>query len=207
MIAFLRGELAGKTDSAALIDVNGVGYLVNMGALTLAQLPEVGEQVLVLTHFQVSDAGAALYGFLTREEQTLFEELLGVSGVGPKVALAAVGFYTSAELARAIAAEDVTKVSRIPGVGKKTAQRIILELKGSLDSLGAGDGSAGMFADAGEGTAAVAVVPAKESPAEVAFAALLSMGFTSREAELALQGAPAEASESVLLQYALKNLG
>lgn len=201
MIAFLRGEVAGRTATDALVDVGGVGYCVHMGARQLAQLPEVGQPVKVLTYMQVSDAGMALYGFLEDSERQLFLQLLQVSGVGPKVACAVLGHYAAEELAHAIATEDVNMVAKVPGVGKKTAQRIILELKGSLESFDA-VGMAPLFGGRG-----VTAAPKKVSAAEAVTAALLSMGFTGREAELALQGAPEDGSESALLKYALKKLG
>ena len=197
MIAFLHGKLAGRTPTQAFIDVNGVGYAVNMSGTALSRLPETGSTVLVLTYLQVSESGVALYGFLTEEERELFGQLIGVSGIGPKVALAALGFFEPQDLIRAVATEDVKAVSRIPGVGKKTAQRMILELKGSLATFGS------VSASPGEGAAA----PAAASARDGVYEALLSMGFTSKEAELALKGATEDGSESVLLQYALKKLG
>ena len=118
MIAFLRGKLAARTATQALIDVGGVGYAVNMSGTALSRLPEQGTPVEVLTYLQVSEQGIALYGFLTEAERALFEELIGVSGIGPKVALATLSFFEPEDLVRAIATEDVKAVSRIPGVGK-----------------------------------------------------------------------------------------
>ena len=128
MIAFLKGRLAGKTAAAAFIDVNGVGYAVGMSQASLSKLPEAGASVAVHTYLQVRDDAIALYGFMTVEEKALFERLIGVGGVGPKVALAALSVFTPQALVAAIAAQDVAAVSKIPGVGKKTASRIILEL-------------------------------------------------------------------------------
>ena len=133
MIAFLKGRLAGKTAATAFIDVNGVGYAVGMSQASLSKLPEAGAPVEVHTYMQVRDDAVALFGFMTVEEKALFERLIGVGGVGPKVALAALSVFTPQALVAAIAAQDVAAVSKIPGVGKKTASRIILELKGSLD--------------------------------------------------------------------------
>ena len=190
MIAFLEGKLVERSLSSACIEVGGIGYLVHLSQASLAKLPEVGSRVRVLTHLQVREDAWTLYGFLSMEEKALFERLIGVSGVGPKVALAALSSFAPRTLADAIAAQDVALVSRIPGVGKKTASRIILELKG-ID---------GLF---GEG---VPAAPADEG-LKGATEALLSMGFTSTEAEVALKGAPEGAGEGALLQYALKRLG
>lgn len=194
MIAFLNGILAGKTQDTAFIDVGGIGYAVGMAAGSLAKLPETGERVQVHTHLYVREDAISLFGFLSVEEKNLFLRLNSVSGIGPKVALSALSVFSPQQLVAAITSQDVALVSRIPGVGKKTASRIILELKGSLDAdlLGAAAGAAPV----GAGSVLQGVADA-----------LLSMGFTSAEIEIALKGAPEDADEPVLLQYALKRLG
>ena len=180
MIAFLKGVLAAKTATTAFIEVNGVGYAVGMSQASLSKLPEAGAAVEVHTFLQVRDDGLSLFGFLTLEE---------------KVALAALSAFSPAGLVAAVQAQDVAAVQRIPGVGKKTASRIILELKGSFD-----EGLAGLFDEAAPAVASAANLAGTRE-------ALLSMGFTSEEADVALKGAPEGAAESVLLQYALKRLG
>lgn len=200
MIAFLKGTLAGKTATTAYIEVNGVGFAVGMSQVSLSKLPELGGPVQVHTYLQVREDEMSLYGFLSLEEQALFEQLIGVSGIGPKVALAALSAFPSPQaLAAAIAAQDVAAVQRIPGVGKKTASRIILELKGSLDH-----GLDQLFGADGSSAA-----PAAASGAELAGAreALLSMGFTPAEVDLSLKGAAEDADTEALLKYALKRLG
>ncbi|MBP3866304.1 MAG: Holliday junction branch migration protein RuvA [Eggerthellaceae bacterium] len=193
MIAFLEGVVAGKTLGSVYLNVGGVGFEVAMSQAGLSKLPQTGERALVHTYLQVRDDGMSLYGFHSLEEKALFEKLIAVSGVGPKVALAALSSYAPSELANLIAAQDIAAVQRIPGVGKKTASRIVLELKGSLDQ-----GIGGLFAQ-DDRVASKALDGARE--------ALLSMGFTSAEADLALKGAPEDGTESALLQYALKKLG
>lgn len=200
MIAFLKGTLVGKTATTAYIEVNGVGFAVGMSQASLSKLPELGGPVQVHTYLQVREDEMSLYGFLSLEEQALFEQLIGVSGIGPKVALAALSAFPSPQaLAAAIAAQDVAAVQRIPGVGKKTASRIILELKGSLDH-----GLDRLFGADGSPAA-----PAAASGAELAGAreALLSMGFTPAEVDLSLKGAAEDADTEALLKYALKRLG
>ena len=199
MIAFLKGKLAGKTPQVAYIDVNGVGYAVFMSATALSKLPESGGAVTVLTYLQVSDAGIALYGFLSEEEKATFERLIGVTGVGPKVALAALSTFSPRALADAVAAQDVALVQKIPGVGKKTASRSILELKGSFDQ-----GLASLFDASGAPASAVAVAAERLKGAREA---LLALGFASAEADVALKGAPEDADENALIKYALKRLG
>ena len=193
MIAFLEGVVAGKTATSVLLNVGGVGFEVSMPTSGLARLPETGERAVVHTYMQVRDDGMSLFGFLSLEEKALFERLITVSGVGPKVALAALSSYEPAKLVDLIAAQDVAAVQRVPGIGKKMASRIILELKGSFD-----EGLAGLF---GEDK------PAESQAMADARAALLSMGFTSTEADVALAGAPEGGDDSALLQYALKKLG
>ena len=196
MISFLRGTVAGRTASSALIDVNGVGFEVFMSYSSLAKLPEQGFPVTVLTYMQVREDAMSLYGFLSENEKDLFEKLIAVGGIGPKVALSALSYFTPSELIAAIASQDVSNVSKIPGVGKKTAQRIILELKGSFE-LGAAEGN--LFEEA---------VPSAAQGAQAGVRdALLSMGFTTSELDLAQKGAPEQASEQQLIQYALKRLG
>ena len=189
MIAFLNGTVAAVLPpQTAYIDVAGVGYAVAMPGGDLGKLA-VGEEARVLTYLSVTENGIALFGFLSEEERALFEKLIGVS------ALAALSTFSPAELADAIASQDIARVSHIPGVGKKTAERIILELKGTLEG-----GMASLFSQ-GE------VEPARNLAVQGATEALLSMGFTSAEAEVALRGAPEDAGEGALLQYALKRLG
>lgn len=195
MIAFLKGAMAGRTSSHAFINVNGVGFSVGMPATDLSRLPDRGSEVMVYTHLSVREDAMALYGFLSQEAHALFLRLIGVSGVGPKVALAALSTFKPEELVSAIQSQDVKAVSNIPGVGKKTAQRLILELKGTL-------------AEEAEGNLFSAQVAEASARLQGARDALLSMGFSSAEADLALKDAPESAdTEGALLQYALKRLG
>jgi Holliday junction DNA helicase RuvA len=132
MIARLRGRIAGRAGAGLVVDVNGVGYLVNA-------TPSVhrlgGDEVTIEVHTVVREDALQLYGFATADERQLFELLLGVSGVGPKVALAIVSGSTPVELRRAIARDDVKRFQAIPGIGLKTAQRVVLELKEKLASV------------------------------------------------------------------------
>lgn len=193
MIAFLEGTVAAKMPTSVLLNVGGVGFDVGMSTSSLASLPAVGEVATVHTHLQVRDDGMSLFGFMSQDEKTLFEKLITVSGVGPKVALAALSTYSAQQIADYVAAQDVAAIQRVPGIGKKMASRIILELKGALvEELG------GLFA---------ADQPAESQALSDARAALLSMGFTEAEIDLALKDAPADGSDSALLQYALKKLG
>lgn len=167
--------------------------MIGMSTSDLSKLPEVGEEVFVHTYLQVREDALILFGFLTLEEKALFMQLIGVSGIGPKMGLAALSLYTPQELISHIATQDIDAISRIPGIGKKTASRIVLELKGSLDKELLQGG--------------VSHRTQESLILQAAQEALLSMGFTSEEAELALKGAPQSDDEAGLLQYALKRLG
>lgn len=136
MIARLRGRIAGRGGAGLIVDVNGVGYLVH--ATPSAQRLGDGE-VTIEIHTVVREDALQLYGFATAEERELFELLLGVSGVGPKVALAILSGSTPAELRRAIVREDVQRFQAIPGIGLKTAQRVVLELKAAVTDAAAPD--------------------------------------------------------------------
>lgn len=193
MIAFLTGRVAQRTAARLLLDVNGVGYSLAMSTGALAALPAIGDTVTVHTHLHVREDEISLYGFEGPAEKSLFEMLITVSGVGPKVALAALSSFTPEALASAICAEDVALVGTIPGVGKKTAQRIVLDLKDKLDAAGAS------MALGGKGVAAQSV-QARE--------ALQSMGFSSAEIAAAMkgfEGDPGDAQSQ--LKHALKRLG
>ena len=132
MIAVLRGSISEKTPSRVIVDVAGVGYDVLVPLSTFYVLGEPGAAVTLRIHTHVREDIIALYGFITRLEQDLFERLIAISGVGPKLALAVLSGIEPAELIRAIRTQDVARLTRIPGIGKKTAERIGLELKDRL---------------------------------------------------------------------------
>jgi Holliday junction DNA helicase RuvA len=138
VIARLRGTVAARTAAGVVLDVGGVGYLV---AATPRVSARVGQEATVETYLHVREDALQLYGFATLDERELFELLLGVSGVGPKVALAIVSGSTPAELRRAIARDDTARFEAIPGIGRKTAQRVVLELKEKLGSVAPAGGS------------------------------------------------------------------
>ncbi len=193
MIYFLHGTLAAKTMDSAIVEVGGVGYQVVMSGRGLSRLGQVGDTVQVLTHLQVRDDALVLYGFCSQAEKDVFAKLVSVSSVGPKVALSVLSTYDPEDVIAAIVAQDLAAIQRVPGVGKKMASRIVLELKDSFATSGQ-EPLPGVSAQSAS---------AKKGAVE----ALLSMGFTSEETELALKGAPAEADETGLLQYALRRLG
>ncbi len=195
MIAFLRGRVSARTGAYCELDVGGVGYRIAMPTGALAALPAVGEIVTVLTHLQVREDDMSLFGFLSEEERELFGMLITVSGIGPKVALAVLSSFSPATLGQAIAGDDVALVSSVPGIGKKTAQRIIVELKDKLEVEGLAPAKAG------------AALPAQAEARD----ALVGMGFASGEAAAAVAGyeAPEGGEPAVqdLVRFALKRLG
>ncbi len=184
MIARLRGRVAGRTAEGLVIDVNGVGYLV---AATPSATAKSGEEVTVETYLHVREDALQLYGFADAAERELFVQLLSVNGVGPKVALAIVSGSPAAELRRAIVREDAARFQAIPGIGKKTAERIVLELK--------------------EKTAADAPALA-EAPADdahvVAREALVELGYSMADAEQALAAVDPELPPEERVRLALR---
>lgn len=133
MIAFVEGTLATKATDHCIVEVNGVGYRTACSSQTLAALPAEGERCRIWTHTYVREDQLALYGFATQPEQRIFEALLSVSGVGPKVALQLCSGFSPEAFRKALVTDDVAAISSVPGIGKKTAQRILLDLKEKLE--------------------------------------------------------------------------
>lgn len=166
-IARVEGIVADAGPEGVVIMVGGIGYGVQVPATTLSRL-QVGQQVQLHTHFQIREDGAALYGFLTSEERRLFETLIAVSGIGPRGALTLLSAISPGDLLAAVTAGDVDTLRRLPGVGPKTAARLVLELRGTLDAAMPG----GSFA------------PADDD----AVSALVALGYSAQEAVRALDG-------------------
>jgi Holliday junction DNA helicase RuvA len=135
MIAHLRGRLISKKPNQAIIEAGGVGYDVNISVPTFSALPELGHEVAVHVHTHVREDAIALFGFSEIREKQLFEKLIALSGIGPKLALTILSGMESAKMVAAIRGNDLTALTRIPGVGKKTAERMVLELRDKLDSF------------------------------------------------------------------------
>ena len=195
MIAQLRGTLSDKRPNQLIVEVGGVGYLVNIPLSTFYALGGLREEVVLLVHTHVREDSLALYGFLTAREKHLFEMLLSASGVGPTLALKILSGMSADELAPAIREGDIARLTRIPGVGKKTAERMVVELR---DKLAASEkDSMTPNASAGRGGVSGDVV-----------SALLNLGYDSRAAEAAVEraGREGEASFEALLRAALHAL-
>jgi Holliday junction DNA helicase RuvA len=196
MIALLTGQVVERGAAHAVIDVAGVGYRMAMSTASLAALPSGSDAVTVHTHLHVREDELSLFGFGSASEKALFERLITVTGVGPKVALAALSSFDPATLADAIVSEDVDLISQVPGVGKKTAQRICLDLKDKLTLTGV-PAARGAAADL---TSTSTTASVRE--------ALLTMGFSSAEIAAALRGFDGEpGDEQGLLKHSLRRLG
>ncbi|MGE5245319.1 MAG: Holliday junction branch migration protein RuvA [Betaproteobacteria bacterium] len=176
MIAFLRGRILDKHPNRIVVDVNGVGYDVAVPLSTFYGLGEAGDEVALRVHTHVREDAIALYGFASVLEQELFERLIGVSGIGPKVALAVLSGIEPLDLMRAIERADVGRLTAIPGVGKKTSERIVLELKDRLPQV--------QMASAGIG--ATVATPALRDDV---LSALLNLGYHRPLAEKAVDAA------------------
>lgn len=201
MIAFLRGNVAAVYEGAAVIDVNGVGYEVRIAGDTVQRLAAAGrdEEVKIYTYTYLREDQIALYGFMSREDLELFKLLITVSGVGPKGGLALLSVGTADDLRFAIMTGDAKMIARAPGVGKKTAERLILDLRDKV----AGMYDAAMMAAAGslEGTAAPDFVPAAgsagaDSAASEAVEALTALGYSRAEAAKAVRASQDHAAEN-----------
>jgi Holliday junction DNA helicase RuvA len=176
MIASIHGVLEARRADHAIVRVGGFSLRIFAPASTLSRLGEPGNEVTLHTHFQVREDGMALYGFTAEAERDAFEQLLGISGVGPKVALALLTNMDAQMHYRAIADEDVQRLSLAPGVGKKLASRLVLELKGKLPSL---TGPAGVSVPTGGGSIQAEVLEA-----------LIGLGYSTAEAQAALRKIP-----------------
>ena len=188
MIGRLEGRLLEKNPPSILVDVAGVGYEVDVPMSTFYQLPAVAERVALLTHLAIREDAHQLYGFATAEERAAFRELIKISGVGARTALAVLSGMSVNELAQAITLQETARLTRVPGIGKKTAERLLLELKGKL---GADLGAAAPRA----GTSEVDVTHA-----------LLALGYNEREARAAVKLLPADCSVTDGIRLALKSL-
>ena len=199
MIGFLRGLLVEKGDGYIVIDVNGVGYYVNVPANSSAYLSQEGEEVTVYTSMIVREDDISLFGFSGKGELDLFKKLIGVSGVGPKAAVSILSSFTSDQLKEAIVFEDSKSLTRANGIGKKTAERIVLELK---DKFSTTDGIVG--SNAGEIAAADQVFAGGRGEA---INALIALGYSRGEATSALAGIQErDLSTEEYIKLALKNL-
>ena len=206
MIVQLTGTLVEVMPSYAVLDVNGIGYELGLSTITSQSLPPVGTSgVTLFVRMVVREDAVELFGFGSREERALFDQLRAISGVGPKLALATLSTFTPAQLATVVLAKDITRLATVPGVGQKKASRLLVELSDVFSKNADLRGLVGLSEPATAGA-----TPTKARPAESeALEALLSMGFTTQEASLALDGAEDAGATTVeaMLAYALRRIG
>ena len=188
MIGKLTGTLLEKNPPDDLVDFHGVGYEVQVSMSTFYNLPAVGERVSLLTQFIVREDAQLLYGFGTAQERQAFRELIKISGVGPRTALSILSGMGVADLAQAVSLQEAGRLVKVPGIGKKTAERLLLELKGKLG------------ADVG-----VRAHAANDNQADI-LQALLALGYNDKEAAAALKALPADVGVSEGIKLALKSL-
>jgi Holliday junction DNA helicase RuvA len=189
MIGRLIGTLAEKAPPQVLIDVNGVGYEVDVPMSSFFNLPGLGERVALLTHFIVREDAQLLYGFLTHEERATFRQLIRISGVGPRTALSILSGLSVHELSQAVTQQQAGRLVKVPGIGKKTAERLLLELKGKL----------------GPDMAAPGATVASDAQADIV-QALMALGYNEKEAAAALKALPPDVGVSDGIKQALKAL-
>ena len=188
MIGRVRGVVVQRGPGVVVLEAGGLGYEVAITPRGLADLPPLGEEAVLHTHLHVREDHQALYGFLSEPERDIFRALLGASGVGPKLAMAILATLSPAELRRAVGADDVAALEAVPGVGKRTAQKLILELRPRLELA---DGN----------------LPSEGGGLSEVRAALEALGFGAPEIREALRDMAGEGSTEELLQQALQSLG
>jgi Holliday junction DNA helicase RuvA len=189
MIGRLTGLLAEKNPPQVLLDVNGVGYEVAVPMSSFYNLPGLGEKVTLLTHFVVREDAQVLFGFLTHEERSTFVQLVKISGVGPRTALSILSGLSVTELAQAVSLQESSRLIKVPGIGKKTAERLLLELKGKL----------------GDALTSPSASIQNDAQGDI-LQALLALGYSDREAAASLKALPSDIGVSEGIKLALKAL-
>ena len=188
MIGKLTGTLDNKNPPQVLVDCHGVGYEVHVPMSTFYNLPDVGSKVSLLTHFVVREDAQILYGFATPQEREAFRQLIKISGVGPRTALSVLSGMNVDELSQAVTLQEAGRLIKVPGIGKKTAERLLLELKGKLGP------------DIG-----VATNVANDAQGDI-LQALVALGYSDKEAAVALKALPADVGVSEGIKLALRAL-
>ncbi|MFN3883146.1 MAG: Holliday junction branch migration protein RuvA [Rhodocyclaceae bacterium] len=196
MIGRIAGTLLEKNPPQIVVDVGGIGYELDVPMSTFYNLPNQGEKVALVTHLVVREDAHLLFGFLTEAERATFRQLMKISGIGARIALAVLSGLSVEELAQAVARQETGRIVRIPGIGKKTAERLLLELKGKLPAIGGG-------AKIGAGEAAPIVC---HDAASDILNALIALGYNEREAAGAMKNLPADIGVAEGIRAALKLL-
>ncbi|MCI8454909.1 MAG: Holliday junction branch migration protein RuvA [Lachnospiraceae bacterium] len=199
MLSYIKGLLTEKLGDSVVVEANGVGYQIFVPVSLLSELPGLGEPVKIYTYFNVAESGVSLFGFLNRQDLDMFRKLIGVNGVGPKSAVGILSALRPDELRVAVAAEDVKMISRAPGVGNKTAQRIILDLK---DKISSEELIAGLSKESAAGSDRVSSFSGLNEAGREAASALTALGYSGAEAAGAIQ--KVEIKEGMTAEEVLK---
>ena len=189
MIGRLQGQLAAKNPPQVLIDCHGVGYEVDVPMSTFYNLPDVGSTVTLLAHFVVREDAQILYGFASSQEREAFRQLIKISGVGPRTALSVLSGMSVTDLSQAVTQQQAVRLTKVPGIGKKTAERLLLELKGKM----------------GPDLGLPAAAPVSDNQHDIQ-QALLALGYNDKEAAAALKALPEGVGVSEGIKLALKSL-
>jgi holliday junction DNA helicase RuvA len=201
MFAFLKGELVVIMPTNVVVEANGIGYLIYIPANLFGKLPQTGNKVLLHTSYIVREQSHTLYGFLSVQERDLFETLMGVTGIGPKTALSVIGHLNAQDLHRAISNNDIATISKVPGIGKKTAERLIIELRDKIKDYVSAD------------TSDLALTMLKDPRADKirdAMSTLVNLGYNQNTAQNAikktLKDLPEDIDLASLITGSLKNI-
>ncbi|OAN18436.1 Holliday junction DNA helicase RuvA [Photobacterium jeanii] len=204
MIGRLRGTVLEKQPPEVLLEVGGVGYEIQMPMSCFYELPEVGQEAIVFTHFVVREDAQLLYGFNKKSERELFREVIKANGVGPKLGLAILSAMTASQFVLSVENEDITTLVKIPGVGKKTAERLVIEMRDRLKGWGEGD----LFTPAQDTAASQAVEAQSSARAEdEAVSALVALGYKPQQAsKVVSQVAQPDMSSEAIIRDALRSM-
>ena len=201
MIAHIRGLLVYSSPTSAVVEAGGLGYRILIPASVFSKLPQIGGEVMLQTSFVVRELSQTLYGFLVTQERDVFEALMGVTGIGPKLALSIVGHLSLQDLQRAIASHDIVTISRVPGIGKKMAERLIIELRDKLPAV---------FAHDPADLAVQFSTDPQSQKISDAMSALINLGYNQITAQKAikksLKDLPEEVDLGALITGALKHM-
>lgn len=202
MFAYIKGELTHASPVSVIVETVGIGYLIYIPANVFGKLPQIGQPILLHTSYVVRELSQTLYGFLSVAERDLFEELMGVTGIGPKIALSVIGHLSLQDLQRAINSHDVISITKVPGIGKKTAERLIIELRDKLSHLLPP-------IDQSDRTVTLPVDPKAQKICD-AMNALINLGYNQMTAQKAikksLRDLPEEIDLATLITVSLKHV-
>lgn len=200
MYAYIKGILVHSNPSSVVIEANGIGYLISIPARVFSQLPQLHSSLILYTSFIVREQSQALYGFLSLQERDFFELLLGVTGIGPKIALAVIGHMTPGELQQAILQDNVPAICKVPGIGKKGAERLIMELRDKVGTQGLSPSDLAVHSVGDKRTQTVTD----------AISALINLGYNQSVAQKAIKKTLKDDAEEIdlagLISGALKNV-